>query len=173
MGPSVRRDTTTMDGFQDLEQFIDALCDTFRANLNERIRVINGERTDFEIPEVNPEAVIPFGESVVITYPSVEVAAPDWNFGRPSIDQRDWTGTAVVMARAWWQHPDFHRLTRGLYRYGRAMSEVMSEPGAVGPHESVQSMRGFYRVNPETNERAEFTAGALIIMTVELVGVRP
>lgn len=173
MGPSTYRDTTRVEGFQDLEQFIDALCDTIRANLNERIAVINGEHTDFQIPDVAPEAVIPFGESTIVTYPSVEVAAPDWNFTTPSINQHTWTGSAVVMARAWWQHPDFHTLTRALYRYGRCLSEVLAEPDAFGPHESVQTMRGFYRVNPETNEQAHFVAGALIICTLELVGVRP
>lgn len=152
-----------------LEPLLDAAVASLQAGLPTSITTINGEYSDFVLPTPDTDAYYPGGLGVYLKFPSVEVAAPDWNLGTPSVGQHHWEGTATVMARVLWQHPDFLTLHRGVLRYTRCLIEVLSAADAFGAGQTVQTMRGYVRVNPETGEREEFIAGALVVCTLDIV----
>lgn len=156
-----------------LEPFIDAATDSLRKGLGARIDAINGETGDFDLEKPDDDAYVPGGVAEVYKVPMVEIAAPDWNIGNPTVGQREWEGDYTLMVRVWYQHPDFNILYRSLMRYGRALVEVLSEPDALGPHTVISSMRGAYRVNPELSERIEFEGGALVVCEFQTVELAP
>jgi len=156
-----------------LEGYIDAGIVSLKANLPTRISAINGEYTDMVLPTPDADAYYAGGLSTFWKYPAVELAAPDWNLANPALSQRAWEGNVTMTARILYQHPDFETLYRAVMRYGRCLVEVLSAQDAFGAGQTVASMRGFYRVNPESGERDEFIAGALVVCTLDVIEVAP
>ena len=156
-----------------LEPLLDAAVATLKSELPTRIGVVNQEYTGFVLPVPDTDAYYAGGLSTYLKFPSVEVAAPDWNLANPSLAQVTWEGTAQVMARVIWQHMDFDTLHRGMLRYSRCLAEVLSGQDCFGVGQTVTSLRGFVRFNPETGEREEFVAGALVVCQLDVVEVAP
>lgn len=156
-----------------VEDYIDAGLASLRAQLPGRIAAVNAEKPDLRVPTPDTDAYYPGGLSVFLKYPSVELAAPDWTLANPSLGQRAWDGNVTVTGRILMQHPEFDVLYRMVMRYGRCLVEVLSKQDALGTGVTVQQMRGFYRVNPETGERDEFIAGALVVCTLDVTEATP
>lgn len=125
------------------------------------------------LPTPDADAFYAGGLSVFLKYPSVEVAAPDWMINNPSLGQRAWDGNVTVTSRILYQHPDFDTLFRAVMRYSRCLVESLAQQDAFGTGQTVTSMRGFLRVNPETGERDEFIAGALVVCTLDVLEATP
>jgi hypothetical protein len=159
-----------------LEAFVDDAITTLKANLPARIDAINTEMTDFDLVKPGNDRYLFGGEpgtAVVLEYPSIEVAATDWRLSNADLYQSRWDAAITVMIRALLEDTDFQRLYKSTMRYGRCILETMLTPDAFGTHEKVLDARGFYRVNPETGERAEFLGGALVIFSIESLEARP
>jgi hypothetical protein len=60
------------------------------------------------------------------------------------------------------QHPTPDLLDRSLRRYARAVVECLSAPGVLGDHDVLTSVRMSYAVNPEYDERLNFTGAVAI-----------
>jgi hypothetical protein len=156
-----------------LEAFCDDALAYLQANLPTRIAALNAETTDFDL--VVPVAYW-FGgppSLAVSDYPSIEVAAPDIALQNPSLSQLHWDSRPRVMVRLFHQDTNFEQFTRALYRYGRCIVETMTQPGAFGGHEAIENLSTHYAVNPETNERAEFTGGVLCVFNLDSTEARP
>lgn len=155
-----------------LEPYLDAAREYLRDNLPTRLAVVNGELTDFELPVPDQDSYLLGVTSTTLKYPLIEVASPDWTMTAFDLGQFTGDFNFTIVVRAMLQDLDYDRLTRSLYRYGRCLTEVLCEPGAFGEG-VVDSIRGAYRVNPETNDREEFVAGALLVFSIRSTETRP
>ena len=158
---------------QHLESYIDTGIAALKAGLPTRIQAVNQTHTDFVLPTPAADSYFAGGLSTYLAFPSVELAAPDWSLANPSIRQQGWSGTATVTARILYQHADFDTLYRAVMRYGRCLTEVLAQPDALGVGQTVSSMRGFYRVDPEAGTREEFIAGALVVCSLDVFEATP
>lgn len=148
-----------MAEFLHLEPVLDAALATLRANLTTRIAEVNGEHSDFSIEDV-PDENFHVGGFVAISYPMVEVAAPDWTLTDLSIAQKAGTFVPAVVVRlsalAAGDGPE--RLYRRMVRYGQALLLTLIQPDAFGAGVTIDpssGIRGAYRFNPEEEEREE------------------
>ena len=157
----------------DPEQFVDDARDYLRANLPAYITAKNATKTDFDLAAPKYEAYY-FGGPPALTV---------W---RPVDRDRDAGHVAVqpvapaalvdaqprMMIRAFLQEVEFEKLTRMAYRYAECIMQTMIQPGAFGGHEKVDRVTCSWGVNPETNEREEFTGGCLVVFTIGSMAVR-
>lgn len=157
-----------------LEEFLDDALVFLQAFLPVQLDAINTEKADDIVLEL-PKAYYFGGPDTlsVSEYPSIEVAAPDITLQNPSLGQLHWDSRPRVMIRVFLQDPNVGHFTRLMYRYGRAVSETMAQPSAFGGSESVESFSAHYALNPETNERAQFTGGVLLIFNLDSTAARP
>lgn len=150
-----------------LEPLVDAAISYMESHLPGKITALNAELGGFELEA--PKAYL-FGGATIVTAedtPTIEVAATDWSLGDFSIGMEGGGGTATIMVRAFLADLDFERLYRKTMRYGRVILDTMLQYGAFGPGERVLATRGFYRVNPETNEMDEYLAGTLVVFSLD------
>lgn len=149
------------------EEFLDATIATLKANLPAALAAINAAHTDFQVAVPDDDSYST-GTLDILRYPWIEVAVPDFSISNFSMEQWDADFYPVVIVRGLYQEPlSADRLDRALKRYGQALLNVLLTPNAFGAHEVVQSVRGGYRVNPETQERTEFTGGVVAAFTIE------
>lgn len=125
---------------------------------------------------VEPQNIVGGGVGEILVYPLLEVAVPDWSMRGFTVGQVAVEMDLNLVVKAWHQIADFPTLHDTMLVYQRAILDVLAQPDALvssGPRPVIGSVRGGMRVNPETEERQEFTAATVIVFTIETVGVRP
>jgi hypothetical protein len=158
---------------QHIEGFVQTTIDTLKQELPGAIQVENELHGDFQIPTPKDESYF-FGgdesQGVVLRYPQIEVAAPDWMMSEFSLGQQTSALELTLIVRAWLQQDaeiqGFQNLYRATLRYGRSLLRVLTRPDALG-HSTITAVRGFYRVNPETGERDEPEAASMLLFQLE------
>lgn len=143
------------------------------ANLPDRLRDINA---DIDVPtdetdQWNDPLAYFFG--VVDSpprYPAIDIGVPDFEGG----DLDNFRGTPrsgkwrfPVIIRAQIQHPDYFTLTSWGYDYGEAMILCLLQREALPEWMTVIELRGFFGVNPEIDERQQFTARIVVGLRIE------
>jgi hypothetical protein len=162
-----------------LEPMLDQAVASLRAGLPGVIDAINTQATDFTLPKPNdkpgePDDGYVLGGWTIISYPVVEVAAPDWvmtNFSLAQV-QSDLNPTVAVRAQFLKPESESGALYRMAMRYTTAVVQVLVQPDAFGAGITVQregGIRGTYGFNPETNERQEVTGASIILFSLEMV----
>lgn len=117
---------------------------------------------------------IPAGE-----FPSIEVAIPDaqaQNFSQAQL-VGDLDSSLVV---ACWAGrtagEDFPLLYRKVLGYARCVTEVLLEPDAIYPRETVERIRFAFAANPDQRDRSEmetFSLGGFLFFTTGGIAQRP
>lgn len=125
----------------------------------------------FAVATVADEDIHAGGGTMLLRWPAVEVAAPDWDLTNVSLAQMSGDLSLRMIAMCWYQETDFDTLYRASMRFADATLRCLMQPDAFAPVDDravVAAVSGRYRVNPETNERAEFTAGTLLAFTLDI-----
>jgi hypothetical protein len=126
------------------------------------------------LPNIRDERILPGGEDPIRPpYPVVELAVPDFDLTDFSLAQVDAPLAAQVAVRVWHLDPSYGKLWRLLYRLGDCVLGSLSQPDAFGGHTTIQAVRGSFGLNPETNDRQEVVAAAVIVFTIDDVAMRP
>lgn len=158
----------------DPEPYIDAAIASLQndaTGVNHFIGVANAAHSDFAVATVDDEDVHAGGGTMLLRWPAIEVAAPDWDLSNVSLAQMSADLSLRIIAMCWYQETDFNTLYRASMRFADATLRCLMQPDAFSPADDravVPAVSGRYRVNPETNERAEFTAGTLLAFTLDV-----
>ncbi len=144
-----------------LELIVDAATAALKAGLPGRVAALNALTTDFDVPAPADDAYFYGVQETIWAYPAVEVAAPDFDLAGLSLEQLDGDLSPIVMVMVWQQDTDRVRLWRTLDRLSHCVAQVLLQPGAFGQGVIVQTVAGRTRLNPETRDAAEVTAGFL------------
>jgi hypothetical protein len=126
---------------------------------------------DIPLPSLPWEAFKPGGVSIVTTYPTVEVAAPDFQVANLDLAQRDGDVEFSLIVRHWHRHAVYDILHRQSARYSAAILSVLTRPGAISDCR-VTAIRFAQRANPETEEHDEIVTGTVLGLTVETTMLR-
>lgn len=160
----------------DLEGFIDGAITHLKNDLPMRIIALNEEKA---VDGLGIEVLIPSNYSTggdpILRYPWVEVAAPDFQMEGFSIGQVDADFSINVVVRGWISEvrPPIERADRHVKRFGRVLMESLLQPGAFGAGETIDRVRGAYRINPEFDEKEGPIAAVTFVFTILSVNVRP
>lgn len=159
----------------DLEGFIDSVIAHLRRDLPGRILAINAEKNDDIELEIPATTSFSTGGDPILTYPWVEVAAPDFAMEFFSVGQVDADMAIDVVVRGWVLEPrtPIERADRHVKRMGRALYESLTQPDAFGDGETISRIRGAYRINPEFDESEGPMAACTFVFTIGAVYVRP
>lgn len=171
---------------------IDATVASLRANLPTRIGVFNGETNGatLEVPAddggelepVRPGLGYVFGGApryAAGEFPKIEVAVPDALAENLSLSQVDADLDSTLVVACWAGRTageDFSLLYRKVLGYARCVTEVLLEPDAIYPSETVERVRFAFAANPDRRERGEmetFTFGGFVFLTTNGVAQRP
>ncbi len=156
-----------------LELLVDAAIASLKAGLPARVAALNATTTDFDVPVPADEAYYYGVQSEIWLWPAVEVAAPDFDLTALSLEQLDGDLSPLVMVMVWQQDTDRVRLWRTLDRLSHCVAQVLLQPAAFGAGVIVQTVAGRTRLNPETRDAAEVTAGFLHVYQLADLEQRP
>lgn len=162
----------------DPEPIIDAGAAALRdpaTGINAFITEANAGHADFDLALVDDASILPGGATNILKYPAVEIAAPDWDMSNVSLAQLSADLSMRVVVMCWVQHVDFQTLYRSSMRLAKAALSCLMQPDALSPTDErvvINAASGRYRFNPEANDRAEFTAGTLLLIGVEFAADR-
>lgn len=160
----------------DFDPYIDAAKASLKAELPGRIAVVNAAYTDgLVVPTPDPDTGYMLGghPAIYVPLPTVEVAATDWELGESSIEQLSWELGLSIIVRGVVGHPDPDPNYRITMRFGRAITEVLIEPGAFGPGIAAETIRGSYRVDPQLGEDMQVIGIASMEFALGMVEHRP
>lgn len=171
---------------------IDATLASLRANLPGRIGVFNGEGNGatLDVPADDGAAVEPvraglgyvFGGApryAAGDFPKIEVAIPDAFVQNLSIGQVAGDLASTLVVACWAGRAggeDFSLLYRKVLGYARCVTEVLLEPDAIFPSETVTQVRFVFSANPDQRDRGEmetFTFGGFVFFTTDGIADRP
>lgn len=158
-----------------VEALVDAGLATLMARLPDKIEELNAEPDALELEVPGEDAyhfagVVPFPPVM----PAVELTATDADMDEFDLAQQGFRTGAVLWAAAWATDADHSRLIRRAYRYGRALTEVLTEPDAFGDHAVVLRVRASYRafIDQENRDAAVYNGGAMLMITLGTVEQR-
>lgn len=162
----------------DMEEFIDAVVAHLKQDLPGRIVTLNAEKAadGREIEVLIPDDdAYSTGADPILKHPWVEVAAPDFLADEFDLSQRSGRFGVNVVVRGWIAEvrPPVERADRHVKRFGKCLMQSLTQPGAFGPGEVIQSVRGAYRVNPELDEKGGPMAAVTFVFTLDSEYVRP
>lgn len=170
---------------QSIEDFVDAGIATLIRDLPGALTAIEtlyegGPQDIGTLPRPRPTDYFAGGGPEPIRYPMIEVAIPDLGGQDFSIDQHESDAVAVMMIRAWLQHPKYNTLYRICCRYGAAIHNVVCDPDpdtdrgcGFGPEVTIQRYQAAWRFNPSTNERDEVTSAVMLTYWLDAPDIRP
>jgi hypothetical protein len=171
---------------------IDTTIASLRANLPARIAAFNAEGSGatLDVPADDGDPVEPvrpglgyvFGGApryAAGDFPKIEVAVPDATAENLSIGQVDADLDSTLVVACWagrTSGEDFSLLYRKVLGYARCVTEVLLEPDAIYPSETVKRIRFAFAANPDQRARDEmetFTFGGFVFLTTEGIAARP
>lgn len=171
---------TVLGQQRSLEDFVDFAINVLKANLPTALAAQVTKYADADaaagrvVDLVAPrdEDFYAGGTGTLIRYPAVEVSIPDLRVTRFALGMvdADTDFTLVVMASN--SDPRQEILYRQMNRYGAAVSDVLTQPGALGSA-IVDQFRGAWRFNPEQNVADEVQSGVALIYGMKDAWLRP
>lgn len=153
-----------------LEELLRSTQANLRTYLPAKVVAVN-EAWDDEIvlEQFDPAMIVVggFPAGVSLAYPSIEVAAPDFNLFGGTLNQEKWDQTHRVMLMIWVRDAtSYDNLFFRQMRTSQAVLDTMLYPGMFGGPgrgNRVERVSGAYRHNPETREQ-EFVTGAIVLV---------
>jgi hypothetical protein len=156
-----------------LEPILDSALAYLKTNLPLRVAALNAEADGFALEQIPEGSYYVGGKDPIPTYPSVEIAIPDWTMSRPSLDIAIVETRLPLMLRVFAQTAlGEERLYRMLMRYGQCMNEAVLGWAAMHGY-GLEQARGFYRFNPEEQTVDVLRGGSLYVYTLITEEVRP
>lgn len=169
-----------------LETILDAGLATLRAELPAEIDAINAAALDdIVLPAPghdldDPSEAYVLGGWTRLSYPVVEVAAPDWTVTSWSLSNVDAIMRFPAIVRLTYADAALEpgRLYRSVLRYTTAILAVLTVPGAwdtATKRVSLDAERGIsgeYGFDPRTNERAETIGETVLTVNLEAAEAR-
>lgn len=170
---------------------IDTTLASLRANLPTRIADFNAEGgVTLTVPADDGQPLEPvrpglgyvFGGApryAAGDFPKIEVAVPDALAQNLSIGQVDADLESTIVVACWAGRTageDFSLLYRKVLGYARCVTEVLLEPDAIYPSETVDHIRFAFAANPDQRKRDEmetFTFGGFVFFTTSGIADRP
>lgn len=164
---------------------------SLRAGLNARVDVFNAEgNAQLDHPAddggllapMRPELGYVFGGNPHIgagEFPKIEVAVPDAVVSNLSLAHVEGDLDSTVVVACWAGRAsgqDFPTLYEQVLGYARCVTEVLLQPDAIYPRETVERIRFAFAANPDRRERDEmetFTLGGFVFFTTLGVAQRP
>lgn len=164
---------------------------SLRANLPARIAVFNAEgNAQLAVPADDGLPLAParvelgyvFGGLPMHSagsFPVIEVAIPDATVTNLSLGQVEGDLDSSIVVACWagkTSGQDFPTVYEQVLGYARCVSEVLLQPDAIYPRETVDRIRFAFAANPDRRERDEmetFTFGGFVFFTTVGVAQRP
>lgn len=164
---------------------------SLRANLPARIAVFNNEgNAQLAVPADDGQPLSPmrpglgyvFGGNPHIgagEFPKIEVAVPDGIVQNLSLAHVEGDLDSSVVVACWagrTSGEDFPTVYERVLGYARCVTEVLLQPDAIYPHETVERIRFAFAANPDRRERDDmetFTFGGFVFLTTQGVAQRP
>jgi hypothetical protein len=164
---------------------------SLRANLPTRIAAFNLEANgvtldtpaddDGGLKPRRPELGYVFGgmpQYGAGEFPVVEVAVPDALIENLALQHLEGDLSSSIVVAVWAGRAggdDFPEVYEKVLGYARCVTEVLLEPDAIYPRETVDRIRFAFAANPDRQDRSEmetFTFGGFVFFTTDGVAVR-
>jgi hypothetical protein len=164
---------------------------SLRANLPARIAIFNAEgNAQLTVPADDAGALSPprpelgyvFGgmpQYSAGAFPVVEVAVPDAVVENLSLAHVEGDLSSSIVVACWagrTQAESFPTVYEQVLGYARCVTEVLLQPDAIYPRETVDRIRFAFAANPDQRDRDEmstFSFGAFVFFTTDGVAQRP
>lgn len=165
---------------------------SLRAQLPARIAVFNGEAGNpvLDLPADDGGPLAPprpglaylFGGQPHVgagEFPKLEVAIPDATVDNLALAHADGDLSSTLVVAVWAGRAggeDFPTVYEKVLGYARCVTEVLLQPDAVYPRETVDRIRFAFAANPDRRDRGEmetFTFGGFLFLTTDGVAQRP